>query len=281
MKFQKMLLLLTAAFAVSCSDTTVLTGDENGNGNGNPIVEGKFTRRVLIEDFTGTWCGNCTRVAQGIENVRAQTDKAVVVGVHNGPGGTDPYHFPGIEPLRALIYPNFPDFPLPTVRLNRLTTWTFPEPSNTQQVLNLITNDAGLGLSMNSSLVGNNLNLDVKIKFAENYTDLKLVVYLLEDNLFYNQVNYVGSYHSGQNPIPNFEHDHVLRESLTHILGDAVMGELSSGNTITRNFSIPVPATVSNPANMNFVAFVVGADNKTINVRAALLNENQQFEQNP
>ncbi len=278
MKFQKLLCLVIAATAISCSDTNVVTGDETGNGNGNPIVEGKFSRRVLIEDFTGTWCGNCTRVAQGIENVNAQTDKAVVVGVHHG---NDPYHYNGIEPLRALIYPDFPDFPLPTVRLNRLTTWTFPEPSNTQQVLNLITNDAGLGLAMKSSLIGNTLNLDVKIKFAESYSDLKLVVYLLEDNLVYNQVNYVGSYQNGQNPIQNFEHDHVLRESLTNILGDPVTGELVSGNTITRNFTIPVPASVDNAANMNFVAFVVGADNKAINSRAALLNEDQSFEQNP
>ncbi len=269
---------LLASFFISCSDTTVVMGTENGGGDDDPIVEGKFTRRVLIEDFTGTWCGNCTRVVQGIQNVQAQTDKAVVVAVHNG---NDPFHFDGIEPLRALIYPDFPDFPLPTVRLNRLTQWTFPEPSNTQQVLNLITNDSGLGLAMNSSLIGSTLTLEVKTKFAEDFSDLKLVVYLLEDNLFYNQVNYISSFMGGVNPLINYEHDHVLRASLTNILGDAIEGETVSGNTITRTFTMQVPANIANPANMNFVAFVVGADNKTINTRAAYLNENQIFEQNP
>lgn len=278
MKIRSIVLAALAGVALSCSDTTVITGNEGGNGNEDPIVEGKFTRRVLIEDFTGTWCGNCTRVVQGIQNVQAQTDKAVVVAVHNG---NDPYHYPGVEPLRALIYPDFPDFPLPTVRLNRLTPWTFPEPSNTQQVLNLISNDAGLGLAMNSSLIGNNLSLEVKTKFVEDYTGVKLVVYLLEDNLIYNQVNYIASFMGGVNPIPNYEHDHVLRESLTYILGDAFEGETVTGNTLTRTFNIPVPASVANAANMNFVAFVIGPDNKVINVRAALLNENQNFEQNP
>jgi|SRR5690606_34812941 len=277
MKLRNLLLAVLTVSAFSCSDTNVITGDGNGNGDGDPVIEGKFTRRVLIEDYTGTWCGNCTRVAQGIENVLAQTDKAVVVGVHYG---NDPYHYAGIDPLQQLVYPG-PDFPLPVVRLNRLTQWTFPEPANTQQVLNLTGNDAGLGLAMNSSLIGNTLSLDVKVKFAEDYSNLKLVVYLLEDNLIWNQVNYIPSYQGGQNPIPGYEHDHVLRESLTNILGDPIEGELESGNVITRNFTLTVPSTVSNPANMNFVAFVIGSDNKAINSRAALLNENQQFEQNP
>lgn len=279
MKLRNITLLLAAFVAMSCGDTTVLTGDEGGNGNENPIVEGKFTRRVLIEDFTGTWCGNCTRVIQGINNVDAQTDKAVVVAIHYG---NDPYHYPGVEPLRALIYPDFPDFPLPTVRLNRMTPWTFPEPSNTQQVLNLISNDADLGLAMESSLIGNTLNLEVKVKFAEDVADdLRLVVYLLEDNLIYQQENYIGSFMGGVNPIPNYEHDHVLRQTLTNILGDPIEGETTAGTTISRTFNMTVPANIANAANMNFVALVVGSDNKAINSRAALLNEEQAFEQNP
>jgi hypothetical protein len=45
---------------------------------------------------------------------------------------------------------------------------------------------------------------------------------------------------------------------------------------------LPIPSSVSNAANLSFVAFVVdGADSKAINVRGALPNENQSFEVNP
>jgi hypothetical protein len=278
MKRTKYLLFSLVAVALTaCSDTVVTQGEEVIVDPNDPIP-GMFTKRVLIEDFTGTWCGNCTRVAWGIENVEAQTDRAVVAAIHYG---NDPYNYDGVEPLRAMIYPEFPEFPLPTVRLNRTTVWTAPEYTNTQQALNLTGNNCGLGLAMNSSISGGNVNLSVNIKFAEDYTNLKLVVYVLEDNLVYNQVNYVSSYEGGANPIPSYDHDHVLRTTLTDILGDPIAGTTSAGETITRNFSVPVPSQVSNVDNINFVAFVVAGNNATVNARAAHLDENQAFEENP
>jgi len=67
----------------------------------------------------------------------------------------------------------------------------------------------------------------------------------------------------------------------TNILGDDITGTTTTGQTITKNFSVPVPSNVSNVANMRFVAFVIGFDEKAINVRATTPGENQSFEQNP
>lgn len=94
----------------------------------------------------------------------------------------------------------------------------------------------------------------------------------------YFQRNYL-EYYGGIDPIPVFEHNHVLRSAMTHILGDEITGT-TNGSTITKNFSIPVPSNV-NANNISFVAFVVGADNKVINVRESHANENQTFEINP
>ena len=105
------------------------------------------------------------------------------------------------------------------------------------------------------------------------------MVYLLEDHLIYSQRNYT-NYYNAVNPILDFEHNHVLRTSLTNILGDELSGT-DNGTTVTKSFSLPIPANVSNSANISFVAFVVGADNKALNSRASLANENQQFEVNP
>ena len=268
-------LLFFVLFFVSCGDTSVIENIPDG-GVDTPPISGYFKKRVLIEDYTGTWCGNCTRVSYAIDQVNEQSDKAVTVAIHNG---NDPFHFAGIAPLKNLILPNSP-LALPVSRLNRMIVWTFPEPTNVQEALNLTGNNSGLGIAMNSSVENGNINLDVNVKFALNYSNLKLIVYLLEDNLVYSQRNYT-TYYDNVNPITNYVHNHVLRASMTDILGETISGNTSAGSSFTKNFAIPVPSNIANADNINFVAFLVGEDNIAINARASNANENQEFEENP
>ncbi len=276
--YKTLLLLLSFYLLLSCSK------DNSSDTSGTPIVDdtpisGQFQKRVLIEDFTGTWCGWCPRVAYAIDQELLATSKVVPVAIHQKSGSTDPFDFPAAIPLLQQIQLTG----YPTGMLNRTILWSAPENNNLSQPKNLTSNNVGLGLAMNSSVSGGNINLDVKVKFASNYTNLKLVVYILEDKLHANQTNYTSYlYGSGNvNPLVNFEEDHVLRSCLTNILGDAITDTTVSGQTITKNFSIPVPANVTNITNMNFVAFVIGSDNKAINVRLSNPGENQTFEQNP
>ncbi len=272
--FSFFLLVLT-----SCSETVIIKEFADTSVSA-PAVSGYFKKHVLIEDYTGTWCGNCTRVAHAIDLVAEQTDKAVIVAIHNGP---DPYNFEGIAPLKNLILPNIAPaspLPLPVSRLNRITKWTFPETSNVNQAIDLTGNNSGLGLAMNSKIENRNLNLDVKINFAQaDYSNLRLVVYLLEDKLIYRQLNYT-TFYNAVNPIPDYVHNHVLRNSLTNILGDSISEDFTVNQVITKNFNLSIPSNIANPNNISFVAFVIGEENKVINVRASKINENQVFEQN-
>lgn len=270
-----LILLLVSSNFISCGDTTVVENIPDGSVT-SPPISGYFKQRVLIEDYTGTWCGNCTRVSHAIEQAVSQSDKVVTVAIHNG---NDPYHFSGIAPLKNLILPNSP-LALPVSRLNRVTVWTFPEPTNVQQALDLTGNNSGLGLAISSTLINNQIDVNIKMKFALNYTNLKLVVYLLEDGLVYFQRNYT-SYFNSVNPILDFEHNHVLRVAMTDILGEAVQGNTNAGSVLTKSFSIPVPQNIANDSKINFVAFLVDQNNNAVNVRASKINQNQSFEENP
>jgi Outer membrane protein Omp28 len=271
------LFLITIAFS-SCSDTVVVENRPDQSATA-PAIPGYFKKRALIEDYTGTWCGNCTRVAYAIDLAKEQSDKVVSVAIHYG---NDPYNFgaQAIAPLKNLISPNAP-LALPVSRLNRLNVWTFPETSNIQEAIDLTGNNTTLGLAMNSTLNGSTIDLDVNVQFLDDYSNLKLVVYMLENHLIYFQRNYL-DYYGGIDPIQNFEHNHVLRKPLTYILGDEITNT-TEGNTITKSFSVnlsDLPYAV-NGANVSFVAFVVGEDNKVINVRESHIDENQAFEINP
>jgi hypothetical protein len=275
-------LLFAVAAAISCGDTVVHYNQQVDDSVDAPATSGLFKKHVLIEDYTGTWCGYCARVSYAIERVFAdidpfdnQADRAIAVAIHSG---NDPYNFTNILPLKNLISPNSA-LGLPQSRLNRTIVWEENEADHIAQVKNLSSNNCGLGIAMTSAIVDNNINLDVNIKFAENYSNVKLVVYVLENHLIYDQRNYT-NYFNGQNPIPAFEHNHVLRSSLTNLLGDALSGTIYGAETKI-SYSVPVPANVSNKDNLSFVAFVVDENNLVINARLIEANETQTFEQNP
>ncbi|CAM4121287.1 Omp28-related outer membrane protein [Flavobacterium antarcticum] len=236
-----------------------------------------FVKRVLIEDYTGTWCGFCPRVAQGIDLVMSQTDYAVPVAIHRSGGGaqTDPYHFAAASPLLSLIgLTGYPD-----ARLNRITKWSGDEATNSGQVISFTQGTAPkVGLAMKATVANGTVNLTVKTQFGKNMTGTKLVVYALENGLIYDQVNYT-SHYGGGSTIVGFQHNHVLRATYTNILGDEIpAGESVYENTYTKTYSLPVPANVTNASKMEFVAFVVGSDNKAMNVRKAVSGDDQTFE---
>jgi hypothetical protein len=270
----KSVLLIASIILFSCSkddSTPTYTTTPPVDYSAEAPISGQFQRNVLMEDYTGTWCGYCPRMAYGIQKVEEQGIRSIPVALHGG-SNTEPFLYNGTLPTTILGYP--------TGKLNRLTDWDYLSASDVNKVKKLNGNNCPIGLAMNSTITGSAVNLDVKIKFKSDYTGLKLVVYVVEDGLIYNQSNYT-SYYGGASVISGFRHDNVLRACYTDIYGDSLTGT-TDGATVTKNFSVNVPANVQNVANMRFVAFVVDSSGRAINVReTASSTENQSFEQNP
>lgn len=239
-----------------------------------------FVKRVLIEDYTGTWCGNCPRVAHAIELAKEQTDKIVAVAIHRASsnpadGSYDPYNFDSSELetyLGMVAYPK--------ALLNRMTRWQPLEQNNITQVINLTQGEnPKLGLAITNEVTASTINLEVKVKFSKDFEALNLVVYIVENGLIHKQVNYT-SFYGGAPYLDFFQHDHTLRTCLTPLFGEPLLSSQTSvGKTFTKNFSVPIPSTIENKNNIEFVAFITGADNKTINVRKAIKNTEQAFEE--
>lgn len=239
-----------------------------------PVIQGiNFNKRVLIEDYTGTWCQYCPRVSYSISQVRAQTNDAVVVAIHRG--ASDPYNFSAASVLESMI--GLTGYP--TAMLNRKTDWTYPENNNVAQVVNLTSGtNPRIGLAMTNSVnsANGNVTVQVNVKFGKNFSGLKLVVYALEDNLLYNQTNST-SFYGGVNPIAGFNHKDVLRAFLTtSILGDDITGATAVNGVYTRSFVYNLGGAQA--ANIHFAAFVVDAAGNALNSRDASTNVTQTFE---
>jgi len=229
-----------------------------------------FKQNVVVEDFTGTWCGWCPRVSEAVRLLKQETSDAIVVAIHNG----DPMQFSGEGTIRAAF--NVTGFP--TALINRQERWSSPQPSNVSQVTSKIGKKAYASLAMESTVSGDVLDLKVKVMMGYSYKSMKLAVYMLEDGLVYDQRNFT-SYYGGADPIRDFVHDDVLRRSLTDVFGDDIpQDQVGHNKTFTRDFQYAIPPSYDKN-KVKLVAFVTtGSERDIINVRQSKLGESQDFQ---
>ena len=231
-----------------------------------------FVRNVLIEDYTGTWCVNCPRISYAIEQAKSQSNKVVAVGIHM----FDQMQIDGADELTSEFNPLGQ---YPTAKLNRVNNWV-DDVNNIEGALNLTGYGADLGLAINSNISDSNIEATIKIGFENTLTkSLKLVIYLTENGLLYNQMNNT-EYYGGGHTLVDFEHNDVLRAVYTDKLGELIPSSETIADAIYEFvLNQPIPAIVANNDNIHLVAFVTDATtNEVINVREVKIGENQEFQ---
>lgn len=234
-------------------------------------------RKIVVEDYTGTWCGFCPRVSAALASLHEETEDITVVAIHETANSfADPMHFDEVQTLKDAF--NIEGFP--AAKINRNTDWQNPHPNS--DITSIAGLDTNLALAINSELEGNELTVQVNVVY-EDGSEIgdKLVVYLLEDGILYDQVNYYNDdatspFYNLGDEIPDFEHNEVLRNSLTSVLGDAISTTEPLTEYIT-SFTI----TVSDDYvvdNLSIAAMVVGSDNTAKNSQFAHINEDKAYE---
>ncbi len=240
-------------------------------------------RKVVIEDYTGTWCVWCPRVTAAIEAVHDATDDISVVAIHQAGTGeyADPMHFPQYVDLEEA----FEVGGLPAARINRTTPWilpTIPNETHYEAITSLAGAVTNMAIGINSQLSGNQLIVEVNVAYEEGSSQNdKVVVYLVENGIIYLQKNAYDTidqsiYYEMGDPIPNFEHNEVLRASLSDVFGDEIpsTGALEE-YTKTYNFDVP---SDYNKDNLSLVVMVVDENNNAKNSQFAHVNEDKSYE---
>jgi thiol-disulfide isomerase/thioredoxin len=234
-------------------------------------------RKVVLEDYTGTWCGYCPSVAAAIVDAHNATSHISVVAIHETANSSpDPYHFPQVDLLQA----EFGVTGLPAARINRNITWS--DPYAVSEVTAMAGEETDLAIAIDSQLSGSTLSVEVSVIYENgSVPGDKLVVYLTEDGLIHDQTNYydqdpTSPFYMMGNPIPDFVHNEVLRLSLSDIFGDEITAT-NAFDTYTKTFSVSIPSDY-NTQNLHLVAMVVSSDNSARNSQHAAVNEDKEFE---
>lgn len=234
-------------------------------------------RKVVVEDYTGTWCGFCPRVAAAILAVHEVTDFVTIVAIHKTAANSpDPMHFQDFETLED----EYDVGGLPQARIDRSVVWVNPHPVS--DVTAIAGTDTDSAISISSAINGSELSVTANVIYENGSTDGdKIVIYLLEDGILYDQTNYYDEdasspYFGLGDPIPNFEHNEVLRDAMTATLGDAitVTGALE---TFTKNVSITIPSNYV-AANLTIAVMLVDSNNTAYNSQHAHVGDFKDFE---
>jgi len=247
--------------AMSSSDISLAIVDPSN-------LPASFSKKAVVEDYTGTWCGWCPRVSHAASLVEEQTDKVFVVGVHNGDQMANSF---GDAMENEFDIPGFP-----TAYVDRANTWAGDQPNNLDQVLNVAEGSVAFGLAIESSLTGSILDFKIYQGFLQNMSDVKLVVFVLEDGILANQANYT-SYYGGGSTITDFEHNGVLRYSATNVMGDSTT---STAGIHDKSFSVDLSAYgVLVPENTGILAMLVDQSGRVLlNAQYVAANESRPFD---
>ena len=226
-------------------------------------VPSAFTKKVLIEEFTGAWCGYCPDGAHIVESIiNDNNGKVVGVSLHSG-DAMEVAHTNFLE----TTYQNtgYPSGMVDRVSINGSTSLNrgyWESVANAQ-----LSETAVCGLAIISEVNGQNATVEVHAGFNStlNGDDYRLTVYLIEDGVTgtgygYDQSNYYNEvaespFNNLGNPIEGYEHNHTLRAILSESLGDAIMvSEMASGVEHIETYTVDLSSYNKN--KLSIVAFV-------------------------
>ncbi len=234
-------------------------------------------RNIVIEDYTGTWCGYCLDALIAVDSVKALTDHVSIVAIHKTSFSLpDPMDFPQIVDLQAMF--DVPDG-FPQTQLNRTEKWNAPY--NYNRATSLAGQETDHSIAISSQLDGNTLTVDATVVYRNGSTPGdKLVVYLLESGIKADQANYFNNvpghpYYQQGNPIIDFVHNDAIRKSLSNLFGDNIP-QTAAFEEYTKSYTYDVPSEY-NVENLSFVVMLVNADNSAKNSQHAELGESKTF----
>ncbi|WP_299462680.1 Omp28-related outer membrane protein [uncultured Microscilla sp.] len=324
---QLLICLLAISFMVGCAGTEETpqpnNGGSGGNGNGNPTptvanctdplatnynkdattddcgctyttngkvpetIPASITQKVLIEEFTGTWCGYCPSGAKSVHDAELKYPNQVIgIGIHYR-DKMETRMFAHLETILG----NINSFPGATFNRKAFNGSKVSHPGNSNrnsgQIINNTTSPK-LGIAIETNVNSSNeveVLTYVGIKEKGEYA---ITVYLIEDKVVgqgrgYDQANYHNDnssspFYQKGNPIKGYEHNATLRDILTDLNGFELPTCGQDADKIyKRMFKLKLDDSY-NKDNCRIVAFVTDKTSKeVINSQVVKVGETQAW----
>lgn len=268
------LLISAICFFTNCdyvNNAVQPSSNGNGGGNNNSNV---IYKKALVEDYTGHKCGNCPAAANELKNLESSfAGKIVPVAVHAGF-----YAYTNATYTTNFQTPTGNDYDTqfgnsaagnPNGLINRvgygsasfIKQWSGWNSAISQEIA--IPAKFQMKIKNNFNSTANSVTTDITVKALTNLTgQYKLVVLLTEDSIIAEQLDY--SKPSGQQFIPNYEFNHVLRGAINSTWGDAIFSaSINANDSVVKNYSNYILNANYKPAKCHVVAYVYDANSSS------------------
>ena len=259
MKTKSLLLLLLSVFLL----TNVSCKKDKNNGE-DEVAPESFTKKAILEEFTGEWCGYCPDGAAIIRQIESNhPDMFYAISYHIG----DPF-----EVSDGAYYDGvFNNYGYPGGVVNRVGmagsrgNWE-------SKVSQSLTETPTCGMKIETSISGDKMNVKVKYAGTEDF-DAFISVMLIEDKV-------PESSPGAQNgAATGYKHPDVFRKVLTDRLGEAI--SVKKGEVQSLSFE-NVDLSAYNKSNVRVVAFIhkdLNGNEKTVyNAQGVKAGDTQDFD---
>jgi len=224
-------------------------------------------RGVLVEELTGVSCPPCAAASVGIKNIAKDSDGGVIYyaihgNLQSNPTTSSIYDFR--YPAAADLESSFSFFGKPAAAFNRV-----PLPDN-------VTALSGFGNWQ--SFIDEELQkpqvMNISMSSEYNSDTRQATVFIgvspLEDidgptniHVVVSESNLIDAQLTPSEVIPDFEHSHVMKATLTSLSGDSWGTDLKANETKTITYSYVIPEENNGewiPENIEFTAFITATD---------------------
>lgn len=248
-----------------------------------PVSTTAQNKKVVLEEFTGIYCGWCPDGHKLANNLKASKPKGdvIVINVHTGgyaqPGPSDPdYRTSEGAVISNITGMNITGYPTGSINRHLFSGQTGFAVSRSAwssmatQILGQ-TSYANIALEGNINEATRELSVTVEVYYTGDAPgDNKLTVALLEDSLIGPQSGAASLYPAMVTPEGKYIHMHMLKKVLTaDALGDVILQtEATTGSKITKTYTYTIPEKFVNVPtvlkNLSLVAYVSEGDNSDI-----------------
>lgn len=262
----------------------------------NPILKNNFSvsgfRKVLLEDYTGHYCGNCPPAAAKAESLIATYGSSLVVIANHV---SEQFAKPNRDTSSLFYREDFRNLAstewdvalgmsssgLPKGAINRIQKPTYPQNIGAWSSLIPVelAKPQSVKLDISTSYDPTKRILDVKVKstfLTSINADVYLSLIITQDNIISEQKDYLLPASQVTDPEDpdkrvNYRFDHIVVSSLNGTWGDLIKKTPSTGDTATINkncFSIGKcfykSLVCTNDNHLSLVAFAYNATTKEI-----------------
>ena len=237
-------------------------------------------RKVVIEEFTGEWCGWCPPAGYNLGLLDSISDVVILTAIHGG----DRYAYRHVNTLSSKL--RVYGYPGAVVNRRRIPqgaaiqTPTIEHPSFIpiiHQIESILEETTQLGIAVATKLSGSEVTITPKFKFYESISNpVRYTIYINENklngrgqaNYYYRQGGFQQSiFYYKPNPLTDYEHDHVLRKNATDALGELIPSNYTVANGVYEPSPVVVDLSGYVIENCEIIVFAhndINGENKSI-----------------